>query len=114
MGCLAAALPDGNHRKAPAIERRSRCVDARAANALERALSPQFDATGASVAALLASCPDAASEQREGRPLWRAGDLIILSVQPAAKSVRADAEDDEGRNLQCMMRGMKGMLPGIR
>lgn len=62
-------------------ERRSRWVDVRAASALDRVLSPQFDATAASVAALLASCPDAASERRDGRPLWRAGELIILSVE---------------------------------
>lgn len=49
-------------------ELRPRGVDARAPSALERVPSMRFDATEASVTALLASCRDAASERPEGRP----------------------------------------------
>jgi len=44
-----------------------RGVDARAPSAPDRVLSTRLDATAARVAALLASCPGAASERREGR-----------------------------------------------
>ena len=46
---------------------RPRSVDARAPSAFDRVPSTQFDTTGASVAALLESCQDAANQVRERR-----------------------------------------------
>ncbi len=74
LRCASSAswgMSTRNTYRARPNELRPRGVDARAPSALDRVRSRPFDDTGASVAALLASCQDAASQVRErwaGRP----------------------------------------------
>src|SRR6266704_2342980 len=98
-----------------------RGVDARAPSALERVPSMRFDATEASVTALLASCRDAASERPEGRPkaacIARAtrarAPLPMRRSPPGGTAIRGAPAAAAGRARHRALPQMRRCAPGF-
>src|SRR6266704_3109336 len=99
-----------------------RGVDARAPSALERVPSMRFDATEASVTALLASCRDAASERPEGRPkaacIARAtrarAPLPMRRSPPGGTAIRGAPAAAAGRARHRALPQMRRCAPRVR